>query len=81
MTLKIKDELETTVALNNITREMRNFRLRVDMVEKQSLHNSRTNVETQKAITIGKIEEAEKKLKLSGSILKRDQRMSKKRLC
>ena len=66
MGLNIKNSLETTVAINDLTREIRNINLRVNLVEKKVDHNSHAIVETQKTITVSKMGEAEKKLKLTG---------------
>ena len=42
MSLKIKSKLETMVAINDLTREVRKLNLRVNVVEKRSDHNSQT---------------------------------------
>ena len=66
MNLKIKNSLETTVAINDLKREVSNLNITMKMMDKRVEHNSKAIVENQKSITVSKMGEAEKKLKLTG---------------
>ena len=66
MALKIRNSLETTVAINDLTREVRNINIKMNVMDKRVEHNSHAIVETQKSITVSKMGEAEKSLNLQG---------------
>ena len=48
MALKIRNSLETTVAINDLTREVRNLNITMKVMDKRLEHNSHAIVETQK---------------------------------
>ena len=64
--IEIKTDLEVSVMLHNLSNQVAELKIELDTVKKVSAHNSNTNIELQKVITLGKIEEAKKKIKLSG---------------
>ena len=58
MNLKIKTNLEVTVAINDLKREVSNLKINAQTSDKRINHNSKAIVENQKSLTVANMGEA-----------------------